>query len=211
MKKFLTFTFIFILLTGCMQSKFDRYYEEAKNAMISKEYSLAIEKLELAIIEDPRNKDALALKKIAAESLEKFNFEEEVNKFLSESSLVYKDVLGMIKVINVKTTDIESALKLLPVSEEMIKEAEAIENKWKYSKNKYIKDAAIELHNTTKSLNSTVFNLTEDYVDPNDNKPNRSRYQAIRSQTSRNVAMRDFSEMERNLSMFKENISKLKP
>ncbi|MFD1776705.1 hypothetical protein [Paenibacillus rhizophilus] len=89
MRKMIILLFVAFFITSCAENSFDKYMRNGKDALIDKKFEDAINYFDLALIEEPNDKDAISLKERAEISLNKENDIKEFNQFKNDFDVIY--------------------------------------------------------------------------------------------------------------------------
>lgn len=136
LKSVSVYLLLFLLCTSCtLFDEYEQSMEEARNAMKSSDYAKALESLNVALIEQPNNADAVSLKKMAEENLEKQQEEIEQDKFLEVFSPIYEKLSIWRGSIGeeIEFLTITEAVILLPEIKQLQKEIKNNSKEWQSS------------------------------------------------------------------------------
>lgn len=113
--------FFVVTLTACARTDFDKSIIAGKEALKVEDYQEAIKHFDLALINQPTNKDAMALMKRATESLEVQKLKTKYKEFIDEANSLYNLLasMGIRLEPAVETLTVEMARKQLPAVEEL--------------------------------------------------------------------------------------------
>lgn len=197
LKTSIIFALLALLCLGC--SKFDQSMDKAKKYMINEDYEKAISELRIANIENPTNKNAIALLKTAQDQLKLQIEKNKKDKFRAESDKILLFLKEQIMTIDTGNISINEAKTLI---------AEANENKIKSNElfreyeviNENYSNAAYLLLQSSDEAVFLLENLVENIVEPLPSwEPGTSRYDRLRVVQSSNDSRIKASINQRNL------------
>lgn len=172
------------MCTAC--SAFDKYMKNSKEYMVEGEYEKAVEQLNLAIIENPTDKNAAALLETAEKNLKEKN-EKEIKQHFSDVS---QDVTAFIKEkmtpIDVDTITIDEAKEILPEAKLKYKEAKELFDEYNLINSSYATatESLFQIYDNSVEL---LENIIENVVEPLPTiPPNSTRLFRLTSRTESN-------------------------
>lgn len=201
--------FVAIILIICVScSSFDKYMNDAKAYMVDKEYEKAVEQLNLAIIENPTNKDAIALLENAQTLLQEQIEKNQKDRFYEASNEIKTFLIKKIMTINVQEISINEAKSLL--GETKINNEKAISLFQEYDIiNKDYSDATKSIMESSEEavalLENIIENIIEPLPSPDTNATRRDRYSSrLNSNDSRIKASYNMINIEDGLNNFEK-------
>ncbi|ODB56925.1 hypothetical protein A7311_00955 [Paenibacillus polymyxa] len=213
MKPIITIIMLALLLSGCFDSSFDTYMRKGKDALINNDYNKAIENIDNALIEEPTNKDAIALMKKAKEKKEKTENKKVIDDFTKDTEEMYKKLKSLGDGINTMVDNVtyEEALSKVEILKPMNEKLVELTPKWQ--DDKVVGSALSDLNSAYNNLNYTYSLIIENTeqpepeIDDTDGDGKISRYEAIRG---RKVQPRlAFADFRQNMESYKNTITKL--
>ncbi|WP_340018398.1 hypothetical protein [Paenibacillus sp. FSL H3-0457] len=180
LKSVSVYLLLFLLCTSCtLFDEYEQSMEQARNAMKSSDYAKALESLNVALIEQPNNADAVSLKKMAEENLAKQQEEIEHDKFLEVFTPIYEKLSSWRGSIGeeIEFLTITEAEILLPQVEKLQNEIEANIREWQSS------SYSIEigyLDSATESLYLCIIAIIENISEPVELNGDHSRSNVIK-------------------------------
>lgn len=205
-------TTVLLLCLGC--SSFDRYMNSAKEYMVKEDYDKAIGQLNLALIENPTNKDAEALLKNAELKKKEKDELAVINKFITESEQILNFLNSDILVIDPGLITIEEAQEILPKALEMQNKTNDLIREFSFYEDKEFtstynslltaSDAAVTL------LNNIIENVIEE-LPPEENLSYREKIRnRLNSNDSRIKASYNKIEIENNIQISMDHLANVK-
>ncbi|QYK61794.1 hypothetical protein [Paenibacillus sp. S25] len=213
MKPIITVIITALLLSGCFDSSFDTYMRKGKDALINNNYDEAIENLDNALIEEPTNKDAIALMKMAKETKEKSENKKIIDDFTKDTEEIYKKLKSLGDGINTMVDNVtyEEALSKVEILKPMNEKFVELTPKWQDEK--VVGSAFSNLNSAYNNLSYTYSLIIENTEQPEpeiedtDGDGKISRYEAIRGRKVQpSLAFVDFRQ---NMESYKNTLTKL--
>ncbi|WP_414126650.1 hypothetical protein [Paenibacillus sp. S29] len=213
MKPIITVIMAALLLSGCFDSSFDTYMRKSKDALINNDYNEAIENLDNALIEEPTNKDAIALMKKAKEKKEKSENHKVIDDFTKDTEEMYKKLKSLGDGINTMVDNVtyEEALSKVEILKPMNEKLVELTPKWQ--DDKVVGSAFSDLKSAYNNLNYTYSLIIENTEQPEseiedtDGDGKISRYEAIRGRRVQPSLV--FVDFRQNMESYKNTLTKL--
>ncbi|URJ42209.3 hypothetical protein [Paenibacillus polymyxa] len=213
MKPIITVIISALLLSGCFYSSFDTYMRKGKDALINANYNEAIKNLDNALIEEPTNKDAIALMKKAKEKKEKSENKKVIDDFTKDTEEMYKKLKSLGDGINTMVDNVtyEEALSKVEILKPMNEKLVELNPKWQ--DDKVVGEAFSNLVSAYHNLNFTYRLVIESTEQPEPEITTTgngevSEFEAVRNRKIQpSLAFVDFRQ---NMESYKNTINKLK-
>ncbi|WP_342426527.1 hypothetical protein [Paenibacillus sp. FSL L8-0158] len=211
MKVLIVLLFIVALLSGCFSSSFENHMREGKNQLLANNYDEAIKSFDTALIEEPNNKDAIALMKRAKEEKANEDKKEKIEEFIRETDALYKRLVLIGDNTDIQNISYQEATSKLDRLAPINKEIEDLSLKW--SDEQLVTDAFQSLQSAISNLESSLSTSIDLIDDPEeivdtDNNGEVSRFEFMRSR--KGLMIRAFVSHADDTKSYVKKVNKLK-
>lgn len=209
MKKIFILTLIFLtVLSGCGVSNYDKYMRNGKDALKEENYDEAMKQFDLALIEEPTNKDAIALKQRTEESVRARDYHKQIDRFLSDTTVIYEELKSI-------GADYDTMLNNITVDRANgdIQKLDKLEDRFEAISTRWVSDPSFSnaynsLYESFSGIQGAAVAISENIVDTN--LTGKSRFEVFRSDDSKVRARISLTDYKYGLQKYDKDINDFK-
>ncbi|SPY16081.1 Uncharacterised protein [Paenibacillus polymyxa] len=211
MRALVILLFTVTLLSGCFNNSFENHMRKGKDDLLANNYDEAIKSFDTALIEEPNNKDAIALMKRAREEKADEDNKRKIEEFIRETDTLYKRLILIGNNTDIKNISYQEAKSKLDKLDPINKEFEDLSIKW--NDEQLVTEAFQSLQSAIADLESSLSTSIDLIDDPEeivdtDNNGEVSDFEFMRSR--KGLMIRSFVSYVDDTKSYVKEVNKLK-
>ncbi|SEI74674.1 hypothetical protein [Paenibacillus polymyxa] len=211
MRALVILLFTVTLLSGCFNNSFENHMRKGKDDLLANNYDEAIKSFDTALIEEPNNKDAIALMKRAKEEKADEDNKRKIEEFIRETDTLYKRLILIGNNTDIKNISYQEAKSKLDKLDPINKEFEDLSIKW--NDEQLVTEAFQSLQSAIANLESSLSTSIDLIDDPEeivdtDNNGEVSDFEFMRSR--KGLMIRSFVSYVDDTKSYAKEVNELK-